>query len=88
MPASFAASSKLVKLRVTPFRYGTLNENDTLVPKIESSTVAPAELRVAWPAAYSGKAGVISNGVQPGSEIAAELTALASCTAWIGRQVP
>ena len=73
---------------MTPGRFVTLNENDVLSPKIDARTVAAAELKVEWPDAYSGKAGVTSSGVQLSADVAAELTEFASGMAWIGRQDP
>jgi len=54
-------------------------------PKIDARTVAPAALKVEWPDAYSGKAGVTSNGTQLAAEVAAEFTVFAIGIAWIGR---
>src|SRR6476620_2868701 len=90
MRASKASSAAFVKLsyeRTTPGKVSDVSVNSTSFPKKLPSMVAAAGLTVAWPEAYSGKFGVISNGVQVASSVVSGLpSVLASLIAVMGRQ--
>src|SRR5438128_437085 len=55
---------------------GSVELKPTLEPKNASSTTAAAPLNVLWPETYSGKGGVVKNGIQVGSATTAGLTPL------------
>src|SRR5580704_13397085 len=72
-PACCADSSKLVKSNVTQGKLGDVAANPVSAPKKLFRTSAAAWLKTAWPATYSGNAGVVSSGVHVGSWLIAEL---------------
>src|SRR5947209_8246269 len=88
MPASSAAWSKLVKLRVIPGSASDGALKAKFWPKNEVKTASAAPLQVLWPEMYSGKFGVTSRGVQDASGVVPGLPKpVSSWMAWIGRQV-
>lgn len=89
MPASAAATEKLVNERVTvgPSASLMVVKATSSVPKHDARTVAAAALNVLWPLTYSGNGGVGSNGVQVSSWRAAVAGTSPACRmAVTGRQ--
>src|SRR5437762_2113747 len=84
---SSRAAEKLEKDRTTPSITSESVLKEVPLPKMLASTVAAAPLTVEWPEGYSGKAGVVSSGVQLGSAVVSGLPSVsASGIAVTGRQ--